>query len=299
MAPNDKGISAKMSKRSYSQLLQLPAEIRTEIYCLFFQPLIQHAEHKARLICEDARRALEPGALIASLSQPRDSTQSTSPQPAVNVKEFLQLLLVCRLVHQEVFSICYNNVTFHVRKPLDFGNEFLRVAGGHKLSQIRHLEIRLEGIPVGVNGWSSSAPKLSRWNHHQVGMLFEHYPELECLSTLVIKIEKFADRRLARHANLNQYFSMSQDFVAESAWSQNGDTAAMMSRLSHLKLGKDSRRFKRVFTVADDHQIDENDRRSIRTADGRFYCQMNMKRTFIFTLWKTSDREMDPVRNDS
>lgn len=288
-----------MSKKSYSQLLQLPAEIRTEIYYLFFQPLIQHAKHKARLICEEARRALDSGALTASLSQPRDSTRSTSPQPAVDVKEFLQLLLVCRLIHQEAFSICYNNVTFHVRKPLDFGNEFLRVAGGHKLSQIRHLEIRLEGIPVGVNGWSSSAPKPSRWNHHQVGMLFEHYPELECLSTLVIKIEKFADRRLARHANLNQSFPMSQDFVAESAWSQNSDTAAMMSRLGHLKLGKDSRRFKRVFTVADDHRIDENDRRSIRTADGRFYCQMNLKRTFTFTLWKTSDREIDPVRNDS
>jgi hypothetical protein len=68
--------------------------------------------------------------------------------------------------------------------------------GPYKLSQIQHPEMRLEGILVGVDGWLSSVLKYSHWNHHQFRMLFENYPEFKCLATLVITIEKFADRRV-------------------------------------------------------------------------------------------------------
>jgi hypothetical protein len=202
----------------------------------------------------------------------------------VDVKEFLQLLLVCRLVYQESFPIWYNNVTFHVRKPLDFANSFLRVAGSHKLSQIRHLEIRLDGIPVGVDKWLSSL-KPSHWNHHRVGMLFEYYPELECLTTLVIKIEKFAQWGSARHAQWHPYPYVLQDKHTTPASTQNRDTAAMMSKLNHLKLGTASGRFKRVFTVTDDPHESE----------GRSF----LKRIFTFTLWKTSEMQTDSVGSDS
>jgi hypothetical protein len=281
-----------MSTRSYSHFLNLPAEIRTEIYSLFFQPLIQHAKHKTQLICEDARRALGTSRLAMSLSHLHTTStcKETSQKHSVEVKEYFQLLLVCRLIHQEAFPICYNNVTFHVRKPLEFANSFLRHVGAYKLSQIRHIEMRLEGIPVGVDGWSCSAPKLSNWNHHHVRMLFENYPELECLATLVIKIEKFADRRIARWWNFCPVFPESLDWVINSAWSQNKDTDAMKYILSHLKLGKGSQIFAHAFTVIDDDNIDERDKRSLRTADGRYSCEINMKRVFQAILWKTSER---------
>lgn len=281
--PDCKGISTNMSAISF---LNLPTEIRTEIYSHFFQPLVQHAECKAQLICEDARRALDIGTSTTSLSDPHHSTVNISPQPTVDVKEFLQLLLVCRLVYQESFPIYYNNVTFHVRKPLDFANSFLRFAGLQKLSQIRHLEIRLDGTPVGIGNWLSS-PKLSRWNHHQVGMIFEYYPELECLTTLVIKIEKFAaEWAVARHAQWYPYPYVLQDKYTTPAWTQNRDTAAMMSKLNHLKLWKASGRLKRVFTVTDVPQVDELNRTFL-------------KRIFTFTLWKTSEMQTDSVGSDS
>lgn len=278
-----------MSKRSRSHFLNLPFEIRSEIYSLIFQPLVQHANHKAQLVCEDAGRALNTSIIATSLSNLHNSSVMISQRHNMEIKEFLQLLLVCRLIHQEASPICYHNVTFNIRKPLEFVNDFLRNMGPYRLSQIRHLEIKLEGIPVGVDGWSCSAPKPSHWNHHQVRMLFENYPELECLATLVIRIEKFADRRIARATNLSPISPDFQDCLAENAWSQNKDTDAMKFGLRHLKLGSGSESFKRSFTV-DDYEIDEKDKRSLRTLDGRHCCEIDIKRVYKFTLWKIPER---------
>jgi hypothetical protein len=154
--------------------------------------------------------------------------------------------------------------------------------------------MRLEGIPVGVDGWSLSAPKPSYWSHHQVRTLFKSYPELECLDTLVIKIEKFANRKLARWAGSLTTYPEYQFWRIESAWSQNKDTNAMKLEVSHLDLVKDSQNFNLAFTAIDDDQINEKDKRFLRTADGRHCCQIDMKRVFQITLWKDSGEARMP-----
>lgn len=186
----------------------------------------------------------------------------------------------------------YNNVTFYVRYPLDFANNFLCRVEPYKLSQIRHLEIRLEGIPIGVDGWLGSAPIPSNWSHHQIRKLLQYYPELQRLDTLVIKIEKFGDRLLASGSYPILLSSTSQLRIIDWAWSQNKDTGLMRSEVRRLNLAEGWRNFNLGYTVFDD-QVDKKDRRCAKSRDGKHQCEINMKRIFQITLWKDTDFEAE------
>src|SRR5277367_4207719 len=103
-APSYKSRMTNISTASQSHFLNLPAEVRTEIYSLFYQPLVQHGKHKARLVCEDARHSLDASIRVTSAWDIQGPSTMLSQ---LQVKDFFPLLLVCRLIHHETSPMWY------------------------------------------------------------------------------------------------------------------------------------------------------------------------------------------------
>lgn len=60
-----------------------------------------------------------------------------------NRQAYGQLLLACKMIHAEAAPLFYSRVTFFVKEPFKFANTFLRRLPAHKITSIRHLELRL------------------------------------------------------------------------------------------------------------------------------------------------------------
>ena len=275
----------RMSKipNPLSPFLALPAEIRSQIYSLLFDPWLREAEQKARksangFICGQHYHNTESEMWDQSCHViPRTTS---SPEVTASTVSCLRLRSVCRMICQDVSPIFYGNATFYVRQPLDFANNFLLNVELDSVLQLRHLEIRMEGPPV--DGWYLSTSNFSYWSNTRD--LFKNYPELSCLSTLTIAIEKPAQRSRARCAPLHDHIAR---HAINYAWDQDKDTRDFCFHMTTLKerILKD---FGITQYVFDDLEVDESYKRHLRSLDGKFECAVDMKRTFLITMWKQS-----------
>ena len=165
---------ATRSRTKLAQLfhfLALPAELRLNIYKLLLLPRQNSSDSNPVFTIDSLPRARYAGLSVDWSLSPADKTESTSFASITNAairqvmaekKDiFLQILLVCRFIHDEAFPIFYNNHRFlfaatGIRsETLDFERDFLNKLTFKKISQLRHLEF--EDRWNGVGFFSASA----------------------------------------------------------------------------------------------------------------------------------------------
>jgi hypothetical protein len=151
--------------------LALPAELRLNIYELLLVPRQNNGGSNPVFTIDSLPRARYAGLSVDCSLSLADKTESTSFASITNAAirqvmaekkdTFSQILLVCRLIHDEAFPIFYNNHRFFFAatairsKTLDFERDFLNKLALKKVSQLRHLEF--EERWNGVRFFSASA----------------------------------------------------------------------------------------------------------------------------------------------
>jgi hypothetical protein len=92
---------------------------------------------------------------------------------------YRQLLLVCKMIHTEAAPLFYSKVTFFVKEPFKFANQFLRLLPAYKITSIRHLELRLLWQDFRYVNYILRAKVLN-----DLITVFKTYPELSNLNSL-------------------------------------------------------------------------------------------------------------------
>ena len=191
--------------------LALPAELRLNIYELLLVPRQNNGGSNPVFTIDSLPRARYAGLSVDCSLSLADKTESTSFASITNAAirqvmaekkdTFSQILLVCRLIHDEAFPIFYNNHRFFFAatairsKTLDFERDFLNKLTLKKISQLRRLEFKETWDDDGHFFSASAFVKFlgrhkdlinldscilfSKWNSQERIFLHESYKEYE------------------------------------------------------------------------------------------------------------------------